>query len=89
MNSQKDIFNNLKIDNNTTKNRAKSTTNLFPNPKNTINLQFINKENTINNKNIINFKTNQITLFSKTSSNYNSLKRFLSFTSERTKNKLE
>ena len=78
MNSQKQLFNNLKLD----KNRAKSSTNLAPS-------EFINKENTINNKNIINFKTNQITLFSKTSSKFNNLKKYLSYTSEQTKAKLD
>lgn len=77
---------NLKIDKS---NNPKSTNNLLGSPKNKINLDFIKKENTINNKNVINFKTNQIKIFSKTSSNYNNLKKYLSFTSERTKVRLD
>ena len=70
------------------KNRAKSTNYLLPSPHNLINLDFVNKENTINNKNIINFKTNQITLFSKASNNYNNYKKYLSFISEKTRDNL-
>ena len=91
MNSEKQvlepsIFNNKKIEKNSNKIRAKSTNNLLLSPKNKINLDFINnKNNQINNKNIISFKTAQITLFSKFSNNYNNLKKYLSFTSDRTK----
>lgn len=82
------VFNNKKLENND-KIRAKSTNNILSSSKNKINLDFINKDNTINNKNIINFKTTQITLFSKFSNNYNNLKKYLSFTSNRTKAQLD
>ena len=86
--SENHHFNNLKGNKNN-KNRAKSTNSIIVSPNNKINLDFINKENTINNKNIINFKTNQIKLFSKFSNNFKNLKKYLSFTSERTKDQLE
>ena len=86
--SENHPFNNIPAEK-YNKNRAKSTNNIMASPNNKINLDFINKENTINNKNIINFKTNQIKLFSKFSNNFNNLKKYLSFTSERTKDQLE
>lgn len=94
MNSEKQgfdpsIIKNKKLEKNKNNIRAKSTNNVLSSPKSPINLDFINNDNTINNKNIINFKTTQITLFSRFSNNYSNLKKYLSFTSETTKAQLD
>ena len=84
-------FNQIKLDKKKIRSAYNSTYNLLPSssPETKINLDVFNQENIINNKNLTNFKTSQILYFSKTSNNYNNLKKFLIYMSERNKIRID
>ena len=84
-------FNKIKLDKKKIRSAYNSTYNLLPSssPETKINLDVFNQENIINNKNLTNFKTSQILYFSKTSNNYNNLKKFLTYMSERNKVRID
>ena len=84
-------LNKIKLDKKKIKSAYNSTYNLLPssNSEIKINSEVFNQENIINNKNLINFKTSQIAYFSKTSNNYNNLKKFLPYMSERNKIRID
>ena len=84
-------FNKIKLDKKKIRSAYNSTYNLLPSssPETKINLDVFNQENIINNKNLTNFKTSQILYFSKTSNNYNNLKKFLIYMSERNKVRID
>ena len=84
-------FNKIKLNKKKIRSAYNSTYNLLPSStsETKINLDVFNRENIINNKILTNFKTNQMAYFSKTSINYNNLKKFLPYISERNKVKVD
>ena len=84
-------FNKIKLDKKKIGSAYNSTYNLLPSStsETKINFDVFNQENIINNKDLTNFKTSQISYFSKTSNNYTNLKKFLPYMSERNKVRID
>ena len=86
-------FNKIKLDKKKIRSAYNSTYNLLPSSSSStetkINLDAFNQENIINNKNLTNFKTSQVAYFSKASNNYNNLKKFLPYISDRNKVRID
>ena len=66
-------------------NNIKSSDNIMELYKEKIDENLVNKEFTITNKKVINFKSEQIKLFSKISGDYTNFKKFVNFINERHK----
>ena len=66
-------------------NNIKSSDNIMELYKEKIDENLVNKEFTITNKKVINFKSEQIKLFSKISGDYNNFKKFVNFINDRHK----
>lgn len=84
-------FNKIKLDKKKIGSAYNSTYNLLPSStsETKINFDVFNQENIINNKDLTNFKTSQISYFSRTSNNYTNLKKFLPYMSERNKVRID